>query len=143
MPRFLFLLACVFGLAALMVDSARAEYDSGGTPTNPAQAQANRPQAYNKDRVMQRLNLQNGGVAVSLESVPADPQELMKLIKLIEELQPINPTPGPGIDPADPQELIKLIQAMKELQPVAPKPAPAKKPVPKLHSTPRPVIPRS
>jgi hypothetical protein len=36
-----------------------------------------------------------------------------------------------------------LIQAMKELQPVAPKPAPAKKPVPKLHSTPRPVIPRS
>ena len=45
MPRFTSLFACVFGLAALTAGSARAEYDSGGTPTNPAQMQANRPRA--------------------------------------------------------------------------------------------------
>jgi hypothetical protein len=110
---FTYLLACVFGLAALTANWARAEYDSGGTPTNPAQMQANRPQPYKKDQIMQRLN---GGVVSISNSALADldPQELMKLIKLIEELQP-----------------------------VAPKPAPAKKPIPKVPANPRPVIPRS
>jgi hypothetical protein len=44
MPRFTFLLACVIGVAVLTAGSSRAEYGSGGTPTSPAQTQANRPQ---------------------------------------------------------------------------------------------------
>jgi hypothetical protein len=44
MTRLTFLLACVFGVAVLTAGSARAEFDSGGAPTNPAQVQGNRPQ---------------------------------------------------------------------------------------------------
>jgi hypothetical protein len=44
MPRFTLLVACVFALAALTADSARADYVSGGTPTNSDQIRGNQPQ---------------------------------------------------------------------------------------------------
>jgi hypothetical protein len=111
MPRLTFHLACVFGQAALMAGSAHAEYDSGGTPTNPAQIQANRPQT------------RNGQIS--------DPQDLQKSIQAIELTQTLAPEAVLALDPADARELLKLIQAIKALQPIAPKPVPAKKPLPK------------
>jgi hypothetical protein len=46
MARLTALYACIFGVAAMTAGLTRAEYDSGGVPTNPAEIQANCAQAH-------------------------------------------------------------------------------------------------
>jgi hypothetical protein len=102
MPHFTSLIACVFGVAALTAGSAYAEYDSGGAPTNPAQIQANRPQA-SKEWIYYQLSLKT--TALQLDRFKAEAAERA--------------------------ELNKMMQALLRTPPIAPSPAPAKKPLPK------------
>ena len=132
MTRLTYFLACVVGLAALTAGSARAEYDSGGTPTNPAQIQANRPQTV---MPIESLELRRG---VFLSTPDG---KIIQLQPAVPIFLPRSDT-VPGMNPADLEELTKLIQALQGLQPIAHKPAPAKKPLPKPQANARPVIGR-
>lgn len=127
MARFTILLACVFGLAALTAGSARAEYDSGGTPTKPAQIQANRPQPPKQIEWIELTNLLKG-------------QDGLRFVVPPPVFFPPPPNAVPTLDPADAEELKKLLQALTGQPPIVVKPAPVKKPLPKPPAKSRPVI---